>query len=101
MEEEDEEDEESSGPEDELVPNVIDRAPYAGTSLLSQQEAGHRPSVLLDMPEPDLQKATERSPLLRSATSHSHSRSRSRKRRGSVGPHGDATVAQAILMVSS
>jgi proton-coupled amino acid transporter len=27
------------------------------------------------------------------------SRSRSRRRRGSVGPHGDATVTQAILMV--
>jgi proton-coupled amino acid transporter len=27
------------------------------------------------------------------------SRSRSRRRRASVGPHGDATVTQAILMV--
>ncbi|KAI0925876.1 hypothetical protein AcV5_008488 [Taiwanofungus camphoratus] len=42
----------------------------------------------------DAHKASERSPLL------SHSRSRSRRRRApSAGPHGDATVTQAVLML--
>ncbi|KAH8100834.1 transmembrane amino acid transporter protein-domain-containing protein [Cristinia sonorae] len=100
LEEIDEEDEEDLTPEDEEVPSVVDRTPYAGTSLLSQQEAGQRPSLLLDIPPEELQKATERSPLLRSATAQSHrSHSRSRRRRGSVGPHGDATVLQAVLML--
>ena len=99
LEEEDEEEEDDeAAPADDEVPAVIDRSPYAGTSLLSQQEAGHRPTLSVDLPTEDIQKATERSPLLRSATSHSQQRSRSRRRR-SVGPHGDATVTQAILMV--
>jgi len=98
LEEEDEdEDEDDMTPEDEQAPRVVDRTPYAGTSLLSQQEAGVRPLISLDIPAEDLQKATERSPLLRSATSRSHSRSR--RRRGSVGSHGDATVTQAVLML--
>ena len=85
--------------EDEEVV-AIERHPYAGTSLLSQAETGiSRPSLTLDVPDRDLHKATERSPLLRSATSHS--RSRSRRRQRSVGPHGDATVTQAVLMVCS
>ncbi|THH28324.1 hypothetical protein EUX98_g5859 [Antrodiella citrinella] len=95
LEEDEDEDEEDLTPEDEGVPNLANRTPYAGTSLLSQQEAGTRPAVSLDIPAADLHKATERSPLLRSATSRSHSR----RRRGSVGPHGDATVTQAVLML--
>ncbi|KAI0070077.1 hypothetical protein K474DRAFT_1654255 [Panus rudis PR-1116 ss-1] len=97
IEEEDEGSDES--PEDEeQPPRVVDQRPYAGTSLLSQAEAGQQPSsVTLDIPEPeDVQKATERSPLLQEA---SHSRSRSRRRRASVGQHGDATVTDAVLML--
>jgi proton-coupled amino acid transporter len=41
---------------------------------------------------------SEQQPLLGSKLSRS--RSRSRRRRASLGPHGDATVTQAVLMVS-
>ncbi|TCD64918.1 neutral amino acid transporter [Steccherinum ochraceum] len=99
LEEDDEDDEDDLTPDDEEVPPIVDRTPYAGTSLLNQQETGLGPGLSIDIPPEDLHKATERSPLLRSATSQSVSRSRSRRRRGSVGPHGDATVPQAVLML--
>ncbi|CAL1716897.1 unnamed protein product [Somion occarium] len=97
-EEEGEEERLTSEEEDEEV-TAVERRPYAGTSLLSQAEAGtQQPSLTLDIPKIDeLHKATERSPLLPSAASKS--RSRSRRRRMSVGPHGDATVTQAVLML--
>lgn len=44
-----------------------------------------------------LSDAAETTPLLRSG---SRSRSHTRRRRSSVGPHGNATVTQAVLMVS-
>lgn len=104
IEEEDEETEEEEGEgavEEEAVPEVVDRDQYTGRSILSQTEAGLRSSIFIDVGAADLHKATERSPLLSSAVSrtHSHSRSRSRRRRSSVGPHGDATVTQAVLML--
>lgn len=46
----------------------------------------------------DHDKATEASPLLQSPNYSRISKAR-RKRRSSVGPHGDATVPQAVLMV--
>ncbi|KAH9944868.1 transmembrane amino acid transporter protein-domain-containing protein [Amylocystis lapponica] len=55
------------------------------------------PRVSLEIPSDTvLQKASERSPLLPRSP---HSRSRSRRRASSIGPHGDATVTQAILML--
>ncbi|KAI0783949.1 transmembrane amino acid transporter protein-domain-containing protein [Irpex lacteus] len=89
LEEIEEEDEE---PEDDLG---IERTPFAPNSLLEGAEAGI-PSHLITQSPPDsdlhdTRKATERSPLLR--------RSTSRRRRASVGPHGDATVTQAVLML--
>ena len=113
IEEDDEEEEEAGSEEaeegaplleDESIPQVIDRTNiYTGRSILSQAEAA-LPSgpISIDASAADLRKsATERSPLLAStlASRRSHSRSRSRRRRSSVGPHGDATVAQAVLMV--
>jgi solute carrier family 36 (proton-coupled amino acid transporter) len=44
-----------------------------------------------------LSEISESTPLLQTASSLS--RSRSRRRRMSIGPHGDATVTQAVLMV--
>ncbi|KAJ3489480.1 hypothetical protein NLI96_g2098 [Meripilus lineatus] len=103
IEEEDEETEEEDEREvqDELVPEVVDRNQFTGRSILSQAESGLPSSISIDAGAVDSHKATERSPLLPSAVSrtHSHSRSRSRRRRSSVGPHGDATVTQAILML--
>lgn len=46
----------------------------------------------------DHDKATEASPLLQSPNYSRISKAR-RKRRSSVGPHGDATVPQAVLML--
>ncbi|KAI0784285.1 transmembrane amino acid transporter protein-domain-containing protein [Abortiporus biennis] len=99
LEEIDEEDEseEDLAVDDEEVPAITDRTPYAGTSLLSQVEAGVSPQLSVDIRAAELHKATETSPLLASSTSHRRSRSRSRRR--SVGPHGDATVTQAVLML--
>jgi len=97
-EEEDEDYDDETAVDDDQVPRVVNRTSYAGTSLLSQTEAALLPSVSVNIPSADLHKATERSPLLRSSTSQSR-RSRSRRRRNSVGPHGDATVTQAVLML--
>ena len=112
IEEDDEEEEEAGSEEaeegaplleDESIPQVIDRTNiYTGRSILSQAEAA-LPSgpISIDASAADLRKAaTERSPLLASTLARrgSQSRSRSRRRRSSVGPHGDATVAQAVLM---
>lgn len=72
----------------ETVTPALGQTPDVGTSAL--------PSLGLPAEGPsngdleDAHKATERSPLLRSS---------SRRRRASVGPHGDATVTQAVLMV--
>ncbi|KAI0685968.1 transmembrane amino acid transporter protein-domain-containing protein [Cytidiella melzeri] len=73
----------------------IERTPFAPSSLLERTEAG-LPSSLITQSPPgtdlhDTHKISERTPLLR--------RSTSRRRRGSVGPHGDATVTQAVLML--
>ena len=51
-------------------------------------------SLRLDAEVPPSEVA-ERTPLLKS---DARSRSRSRRRRMSIGPHGDATVTQAVLM---
>jgi hypothetical protein len=59
-----------------------DEEQIAGTSSL--------PPVPLRLPE-----MSESTPLLQTTSS----RSRSRRRRMSVGPHGNATVTQAVLMV--
>ncbi|OBZ72635.1 Vacuolar amino acid transporter 3 [Grifola frondosa] len=58
------------------------------------------PSLTLGAPSTsDLVKAHERSPLLpRPADARSRSRSR-RRRMSNAGPHGDATVTQAVLML--
>jgi solute carrier family 36 (proton-coupled amino acid transporter) len=73
----------------------IERTPFAPNSLLEGPEAGIPSSLVTQAPPStdlhDTTKVTERSPLLR--------RSTSRRRRASVGPHGDATVTQAVLMV--
>ena len=98
--EEDEEGEEyASTPEDEESAIVVDRRPYTGTSALGSNQVNTPPSITIHTPETalptDANKATERSPLLR----RTRSRSRSHHRRASAG-HGDATVTQAVLMVS-
>ncbi|RPD59581.1 hypothetical protein L227DRAFT_527034 [Lentinus tigrinus ALCF2SS1-6] len=83
LEEIDEEEE----PADEEEPIAGD-TPYYGTSGLPET-----PSL---GPTPNGHKPDERSPLLQ--RSHT-SRSRSRRRMSSVGPHGDATVTDAVLML--
>ena len=92
LEEIEEEDEESF--EDDLG---IERTAFSPDSLLEGAAAGVPSNFVTQTPPDsdlhDLHKATERSPLLR--------RSTSRRRRASVGPHGDATVTQAVLMVST
>lgn len=97
IEEDEDEDEEAPVDDDGEVPGIREQTVYAGTSLLSQTEAG-RPSVSIDVSSSELQKSTEQTPLLRSSTGVSRSRSRRRRSR-STGPHGDATVLQAVLMV--
>ena len=76
-------------PSDEASP-PLDGVPSYGTDGFTQQ------SIVDTTRIPAVHKSTERSPLLqRSQTS----RSRSRRRLSSVGPHGDATVTDAVLMV--
>ena len=72
--------------EDEDEEKEEDEEQIAGTSSLTP--APLRPPEMF-----------ESTPLLQ--TTSSKSRSRSRRRRMSVGPHGDATVMQAVLMVRS
>ena len=88
IEEEDELEEEEEVPGAETSP-LLGGSPY-GADRFGQ------PSLTVDTTRgPAAHKATERSPLLtRSAV-----RSRSRRRLSSVGPHGDATVTDAVLMV--
>ena len=76
-------------PSDEASPS-LDGVPSYGTDGFTQQYIVDTTRI------PAVHKSTERSPLLqRSQTS----RSRSRRRMSSVGPHGDATVTDAVLMV--
>jgi hypothetical protein len=56
-----------------------------------------RPSSALFDPDEGLNEVAERTPLLNRSVSRSISRSR--RRRHSIGPHGNATVTQAVLMV--
>ena len=75
------------------TPEYLEGASYYGTS--------ETPPLLTAPPIPasDLHKADERSPLLQRSHS-SRPRSKSQRRRmSSVGPHGDATVTDAVLMV--
>ena len=84
-----EEIEEEEEPGDEEEP-LAGETPYYGTSGLPEP-----PSI---GPSPDGHKPDEHSPLLQ----RSHmARSRSRRRISSVGPHGDATVTDAVLMVGT
>jgi proton-coupled amino acid transporter len=69
--------------EDEDEEKEEDEEQIAGTSSLT-------PAPLR---QPEMSEST---PLLQTT---SKSRSRSRRRRMSIGPHGDATVTQAVLMV--
>lgn len=57
---------------------------------------GDLPGDVADSNFPSTDIGGERQPLLSGAR---RSRSRSRRRRPSVGPHGNATVTQAVLMV--
>ncbi|KAI8980038.1 transmembrane amino acid transporter protein-domain-containing protein [Trametes punicea] len=87
--------EEESVDEDTRVqtPEYMEGASYYGT--------GASPPVLTAsaIPSGDVRKADERSPLLqRSETARSRSKSQ-RRRLSSVGPHGDATVTDAVLML--
>ena len=81
--------------EEEEVPGA-ETSPLLGGSPYEVDRFG-QPSLAVDTTRgPAVSKATERSPLLKRSTV----RSRSRRRMSSVGPHGDATVTDAILMVS-
>lgn len=64
------------------------------------EEATRPPLPFIPDPSLPVSEVAEHSPLLKQ-TSTSRSRSRSRRRRMSVGPHGDATVTQAVLMVGN
>lgn len=86
--EEIEEEDEGVTPDDDLD---IERTPFAPSSLLESPEADLAATHGAQSDLHDAHKATERSPLLRRTTS--------RRRRASVGPHGDATVTQAVLML--
>lgn len=62
---------------------------------------GETPPLLTEAPIPssDGHKATERSPLLQRPHNR-RTRSKSQRRRmSSLGPHGDASVTDAVLMV--
>ncbi|KAL6302481.1 transmembrane amino acid transporter protein-domain-containing protein [Sparassis latifolia] len=98
--EEVEEGEEDDEQEDEDEEARLETPVSLGATCLEPHDALlPAPSVRIGIPPDDeRQKAGERSPLLpRSA--HSRSLSKSRRRRGSIGPHGDATVTQAVLML--
>ncbi|OSC98291.1 hypothetical protein PYCCODRAFT_1471204 [Trametes coccinea BRFM310] len=90
IEEEDEElaDDETRG----QTPEYMEGGSYYGT--------GESPPLLTAPPlaGQDGHKADERSPLLRRSDT-ARSRSKSQRRRMSVGPHGDATVTDAVLML--
>ncbi|KAI0661798.1 transmembrane amino acid transporter protein-domain-containing protein [Cubamyces menziesii] len=92
--EEIEEEDESLDEESRVqTPEYLEGASYYGTS--------ETPPLLTAPPIPasDLHKADERSPLLQRSHS-SRPRSKSQRRRmSSVGPHGDATVTDAVLML--
>ncbi|KAI0322138.1 transmembrane amino acid transporter protein-domain-containing protein [Amylostereum chailletii] len=75
--------------------NPVPRSSYvpAASSGVSRLD-GSTLSVRIDAQEPS-SFPSERSPLL----NRTKSRSASRRRKSSVGPHGDATVGQAVLML--
>ena len=81
--------------EEEEVPGA-ETAPLLSGSPYAADRFG-QPSLAVDTTRVSVaHKATERSPLLMRSPA---ARSRSRRRMSSVGPHGDATVTDAILMV--
>ncbi|KAI0822546.1 transmembrane amino acid transporter protein-domain-containing protein [Trametes gibbosa] len=72
-----------------------------GSSDYVDYGTGESPPLLTEPPIPslDLSKSTERSPLLQRPHNR-RTRSKSQRRRvSSVGPHGDATVTDAVLML--
>lgn len=85
---EDLEEEEEEELEAEILPSVADHIGFVGASA---------DRLIADTTKPS--ELSESSPLLRrEGTSRSLSRIR-RRRKSSVGPHGDATVTQAVLML--
>ncbi|KAL0068784.1 hypothetical protein AAF712_004113 [Marasmius tenuissimus] len=72
--------------EDEEDEKDDEEQPIAGSSTGATPSAGFG-------------DVSEASPLLGGSKTRSVSRSRSRRRAGSVGPHGNATVTQAVLML--
>lgn len=98
--EEDEEDDLIEIEDEDLHASYVDDEgrlrPSAGPSAaphLTVDTTAYRPRWATDD-----DKATEASPLLQSPNYSKISKAR-RKRRSSVGPHGNATVPQAVLMV--
>ncbi|KAI0368819.1 hypothetical protein BV20DRAFT_1053784 [Pilatotrama ljubarskyi] len=92
LEEIEEEDEESAEEESRVqTPDYLEGASYYGT--------GESPPLLTAPPITSMggRKANERSPLLQ-RPEPARTRSKSQRRR-SVGPHGDATVTDAVLML--
>ncbi|KAI0649467.1 transmembrane amino acid transporter protein-domain-containing protein [Trametes meyenii] len=93
LEEIEEEDEESAEDEESQAqtPEYLEGASYYGT--------GESPPLATAPPIPstNVHKADERSPLLQRHSTRA--RSKSQRRRASVGPHGDATVTDAVLML--
>ncbi len=69
-----------------------DREGLPSTAALTRAEIGALPGNGKHV------EISERAPLL--SRDSKRSLSRSRRRRSSVGPHGDATVTQAVLMAS-
>lgn len=105
MEEIEEEDEESEEAEESNIEEREERLEDdtllggrgVGSSRLFQVrdvEDGTAPTLRVHSIEPSKLVHDENTPLLERSKSRSHSR----RRRMSVGPHGDATVGQAILM---
>lgn len=83
--------------EDEYMEQWQDEEAQAGEPALAERVFAETAPLSIGLPPEtatDLHKAGERSPLL----GRSRSRSR-RKRAASTGPHGDATVTQAVLML--
>ncbi|GAA5876473.1 hypothetical protein JCM1840_005549 [Sporobolomyces johnsonii] len=91
LEEIEEEDEESFDEEDRVE---------GGGAVPSYDAQGGRPKVAR---EASTRQASERTPLIRGRSTRgsafADSRATSKKRASSVGPHGDATVTQAVMML--
>ncbi|KAI1797008.1 transmembrane amino acid transporter protein-domain-containing protein [Ganoderma leucocontextum] len=85
--------------EDELEDEIpgAETSPLLGGTPSYDANRFAQPSLTVDTTRiPATHKATERSPLL---TRSQAPRSRSRRRMSSAGPHGDATVTDAVLML--